>query len=119
MATSKAVLILAKNISARLEADYLEYLEACESWRKDGYRPHYCEHGTNLWTDYDNICGGCEDGMTMGDPMQRREYALDSAKRRDEKCKALVKAASDLRELCPGFEIPGEVWAEVTRLLTP
>lgn len=30
-----------------------------------GYRPRYCIHGTNLWTDYDNICGGCEDGITL------------------------------------------------------
>lgn len=25
--------------------------------------PH-CIHGTSLWTDYDNICGGCESGET-------------------------------------------------------
>jgi hypothetical protein len=26
-----------------------------------GYRYPACPHGTSLWTDYDNICGGCED----------------------------------------------------------
>lgn len=26
-----------------------------------GYAFPYCPHGTSLWTDYDNICGGCED----------------------------------------------------------
>src|SRR4051794_13605472 len=26
-----------------------------------GYRYPACEHGMSLWTDYDNICGGCED----------------------------------------------------------
>lgn len=25
--------------------------------------PH-CIHGSSLWTDYDNICAGCEDGET-------------------------------------------------------
>jgi hypothetical protein len=25
-----------------------------------GYGFPYCEHGSSLWTDYDNICGGCE-----------------------------------------------------------
>lgn len=117
MATSKAVLSLAIRIARALERDYLDYLEACESYRRDGYRPHYCEHGTNLWTDYDNICGPCEDGLSMGDGLTRREYALDSAKRRDEKCRAIVKAASDLRDLGVDVDMT-PVWKEVTRLLT-
>lgn len=32
---------------------------------ENGHRPQHCIHGTNQWTDYDNICGGCEDGVTM------------------------------------------------------
>src|SRR5690606_34118973 len=24
-----------------------------------GYRGHYCIHGTDQWTDHDNICGPC------------------------------------------------------------
>lgn len=32
---------------------------------KRGYRPEFCIHGTYQWTDYDNICGGCEDGVTL------------------------------------------------------
>lgn len=35
------------------------------SYAEDGYRPHYCIHGTNQWTDYDNICGGCEEGISL------------------------------------------------------
>lgn len=27
-----------------------------------GYAFPHCIHGTSRWTDYDNICGGCEDG---------------------------------------------------------
>lgn len=38
------------------------YLLSVEQDRKDGYRPSHCFHGTNLWTDYDPICGYCEDG---------------------------------------------------------
>ena len=30
-----------------------------------GYSFPYCEHGKSLWTDYDNICGGCEDGYSV------------------------------------------------------
>lgn len=119
MALSKAVLKLAAAIARDMERDYNDYLESCESYRRDGYRPRTCEHGTSLWTDYDNICGPCEDGISMGDGMTRREFALDAAKRRDQRCRDIVKAASDLRQLVPGWEIPSEVWAEVTRQLTP
>lgn len=117
MATSKAVLKLAAAIARSLEQDYRDYLESCESYRRDGYRPRTCEHGTSLWTDYDNICGPCEDGITMRDGMTRREFALDSAKRRDAKCKEIVKAAFALRDLGIEFDM-APVWAEVTRLLT-
>lgn len=117
MTTSRAVLSLAAKISRSLEQGYAEYLEACDSYRADGYRAHYCEHGTNLWTDYDNICGPCEDGRTMSDGVQRREYALHYAKRRDEKCKAIIRAANELRDL--GIEIDyAPIWKEITRLLT-
>lgn len=29
-----------------------------------GYAFPTCKHGTSLWVDYDNICGGCEDGSS-------------------------------------------------------
>lgn len=29
-----------------------------------GYAYPNCIHGSSLWTDYDNICGGCEDSLT-------------------------------------------------------
>lgn len=32
---------------------------------RNGHRTRYCIHGTDQWTDYDNICGGCEDGVTL------------------------------------------------------
>lgn len=41
-----------------------EYLVECAEWRAQGYRPHHCIHGTDLWVDYDNICGFCEDGAS-------------------------------------------------------
>lgn len=30
-----------------------------------GYRYPECIHGMSLWTDYDNICGGCEASLTV------------------------------------------------------
>jgi hypothetical protein len=51
--------------------DYLEYLtrweEDCAYDRSNGFRPHYCVHGTSQWVDYDNICQGCEDSLTVWD----------------------------------------------------
>lgn len=31
----------------------------------NGYRYPECIHGASLWTDYDNICGGCESGQSV------------------------------------------------------
>lgn len=39
-----------------------EYERECEEYARAGYRPRTCIHGTYLWTDYDPICGRCEDG---------------------------------------------------------
>jgi hypothetical protein len=35
-----------------------------------GYRYPVCIHGTDLTTDYDNICGGCEEGATVAQQAQ-------------------------------------------------
>lgn len=50
-----------------------EYLREVEEAYEEGFRPHYCFHGTNLWTDYDPICGYCEESSY--DP---RYYSQDS-----------------------------------------
>lgn len=47
----------------RLVTQSKEYLRECEEYAEQGYRPATCFHGTSLWTDYDNICGPCEDSM--------------------------------------------------------
>lgn len=77
-----AVARLALAVSKRLEAEYAEYLEDCEQDRANGHRAHYCEHGTSNWTDFDNICGRCEDGYTNSTPQARRENALQEARNR-------------------------------------
>lgn len=70
-----------KQIAADLFAQQRAFEEAQAEAAKDGFRPHYCIHGTNLWTDYDNICGGCEDGTftQYSSPEQVRAYARDIA----------------------------------------
>lgn len=89
--TTKTVLRLAAVLSRQMEAGYAQYLESCEHDRRQGYRPHYCEHGTSNWTDYDNICGPCEDGWTVRDGVTRRREALSQAKAR-------VKAADEIMD---------------------
>jgi hypothetical protein len=32
-----------------------------------GYTFPHCIHGKSRWTDYDNICGGCEDSLSVYD----------------------------------------------------
>lgn len=44
---------------------YANYLGECAFDRASGYTSQYCEHGKWQWTDYDNICRGCEDGWTL------------------------------------------------------
>ena len=59
-----------------IDHDAAEYLREVEADRANGHGPRSCYHGTNLWTDYDNICGPCEEGEY--DP---RWHADDSEER--------------------------------------
>lgn len=118
MSLNRAELALAVKINERLKAGYADYLAECESYRQDGYTPHYCEHGTNRWTDYDNICGGCEDGLTMGDPRQRMQHAIDTARFKWESARKIAEAAKVLSDL--GIEMDyGPVWKRMSVILEP
>lgn len=77
--------------------------------------PDYCEHGTYLRTDCDNICGPCEMGYTMSDPMQRYSAALAEAKERMEKMTKLGIHAIQIRRLVPGINIDSII-DEISRL---
>lgn len=83
--TGKVALKILRDLKAR-EA---EYQAEREEWYRtgDGRRPRYyqgpdddrpynyggkgysfpsaCVHGSDAWTDYDNICGPCEDGYSI------------------------------------------------------
>lgn len=100
--------------AARLAEEYLRryeaYREECDQAAREGYRPHYCEHGMNLWTDYDPICGWCEDGVTMRDGAQRRRAALDEARQTHETFEALMAATNYLRR--HGIEYDGGAFAD-------
>ncbi len=95
---SALVLSTAMRINRRLEASYAAYLADCEEDRQQGYRPHFCQHGMNLWTDFDPICGYCEDGFTMADGVVRRTYALSEARAAVAEFEALMDACEVLRK---------------------
>ncbi len=81
---------LALKISRSLESRYLAHREDSNG---------YCEHGTYQRTDYDNICGHCEDGVTMGDPVTRRAAAIAEARSRMAEIDALFDMVEAARKL--------------------
>lgn len=102
MATDKRILVLAAGLARKYADDYAQYLAECEQDRRVGHRPHFCEHGADMWTDYDNICGPCEDGVSMRLPMARRLRALDNARERVAEADALMRWAYDAIKLGMG-----------------
>lgn len=90
-----------------------DYREECEQAYADGHRPHYCIHGTDQWTDYDNICWGCEEGVTQAH--MATQYAAAAVKAFHERM-ALATQARSMG--APGFSEKewGEwAWAAVSR----
>lgn len=93
---------LAMRIERRLWNSHIEYEEAVNYWYTHGegktkrYTYPTCEHGTSRWTDYDNICGPCEDGLFLSNGIHRRRYALSEAKERIEKADRLLITATDM-----------------------
>ncbi|QFG12171.1 Hypothetical Protein OBI_RACECAR_43 [Arthrobacter phage Racecar] len=81
------VLTLALQILNQYRARWAAYEYSCELDRKDGHTPHYCFHGTSRWTDYDNICGQCEDHGNYWDYETYARLALDEAIRRHQQTK--------------------------------
>lgn len=76
--TEKALAMQEVKRLRKLVADYEE--ECRQAW-KDGYNPHYCIHGTNLWVDWDCACWKCEaGGLDPRIPTEMYRIALDNAK---------------------------------------
>jgi len=94
-----------------VRAEHAAYLSDMDDLRKEGYGPSHCFHGTDRWTDYDNICGYCEEGLTL------QEMALGRAKHRysevERKLHAYVAASNEF-----GHELTKPLVSEVNRLIT-
>lgn len=79
---------------AQLKAQAEEWEELAADDKRHGYRPRRCWHGTSQWSDYDVICGPCEDFGYYPTPDVLYRLALDKAHHkvniRDEAMAALV-----------------------------
>jgi hypothetical protein len=87
---------------------WASYEADCEQDRKEGHRPHYCFHGMSQWTDYDNICGACEDGYGYSwESMVPLLYsdAIDKAKAFYKDMRTLADAARLLHSLNLDYDI--------------
>ena len=87
--TLKVALRFLKAAKARRSA----WEDACRSWAREGFAPAYCEHGTYLWTDYDPICGYCEDSWTVYDE------ALWHAKHWEQEHRKLIELLRNAMEV--------------------
>lgn len=115
----KRTLKLAAKLAERYRLDYLEYLEEVESYRRKGFRAQHCEHGMNQWTDYDPICGPCEDGWSMDNGVHRRRRALDEAKSRIERVTEMRRVLGEaVQVLGPRAVNTEQVLDRITELMT-
>jgi hypothetical protein len=81
----KEVLKRALQYLLMIKARWAEYEADVEQWYRSGqgkfkgYRYPECFHGTSNWTDYDNICWGCEDSFTGYNPLSFYRWAFNRA----------------------------------------
>lgn len=94
-----------------VRAEYAAYLSDMDDLRKEGYGPSHCFHGTDRWTDYDNICGYCEEGLTL------QEMALGRAKTRYDEVMKKLHAYVDASKAF-STELTKPLVSEVNRLIT-
>lgn len=62
---SKMPVAYALPFVAKVRQRDADWNEAAQEWSRQGYRPHYCKHGVNMWVDYDCACWQCEESLTV------------------------------------------------------
>ena len=73
------------------------YERECKEYAEQGYRPHYCRHGVNLWVDYDPICGYCEEGLSEQEEAEARaDMLIGERDRRGEQGVRLAVVANEI-----------------------
>lgn len=103
-AIARPALRFIKEAKVALTERFADYAADCAADRAEGHTAHYCIHGTNLWTDYDNICGGCEDGLTSYEDFLPLAYDEAIAKARRFRAELLEIARMDTWTRTHGLE---------------
>ena len=114
--TDPVVSLAARKLAAARQC-FAEYAEACESEYRQGYRPSACIHGVSQWTDYDNICGWCEDGYGYWDYTQQAELALGESRAAFAEYAKRRELYSKARELGATESLKGEIFDWVMEAL--
>lgn len=92
MALNATVAKLAVTKLAEVRNMYAEHDEHKRECYNAGHRPHYCAHGVNQWTDYDAMCGECEDGRSYFDYEREALDAIAYAKAQQAKMEVRLNA---------------------------
>lgn len=78
----KEVLRRALQYLAVIKGQWQDFLDEREAWytygdgKRKGWAYPVCFHGASQWTDYDNICAGCEDSFNGYNPLSFYRWAL-------------------------------------------
>lgn len=78
---------------------FADWKESCAAERRQGYAPSACVHGTSRWTDYDNICGPCEDGLGWWDFAAQARDCLNEAEAVEQRVRERIKVAGDMANM--------------------
>lgn len=116
--TSKATLKLALQILAGYRLQFAEYAEFVAESHKAGFSPSHCMHGVNLWTDYDPMCGACEDGLNYWDYETFAGMALAEAKKAYQEYQKRIDAVTKLSSLGAPQEVVSNLLGWVSDPIT-
>lgn len=114
MATTE-VLQLAKKALDKSRKAYADYEQEVKEWYRDnpGYQYPYCPHGTSLITDYDPMCGDCENGYQNFHYESEARDAIDAAKyavaERDKRVDAIVHLFTKLGATWDDLQSPDHI----------
>lgn len=98
---NRFVLTAARKILRKWDRNNAEldalYERECREAAREGFAPHYCRHGVNMWVDYDMACWRCEVGEPTRTEMMRA--ALDAAHKYDDEMHEAADALTALAAL--------------------
>ena len=99
----------ANEIATEMIETQNHYRAMVEECAKEGYRAPCCIHGTDNWTDYDNICYGCEEENGFSEYSSEDEIrAMAEAKAIQEHNQKMYRAHSAAITLNMAIDLANE-----------